>query len=297
VSFTITPDKPIRSELQRVARQQLKRARGQLEAPAGSQVHDARRRVKKVRAIVLLLRQAGAHGLRNDARRLRAVGRTLSAMRDAEVVLACFDRVSRAARLDVARATLLVFRRDLARAKAHAVAKANDDRSVARAARQLRAVRRSAADWGVPVIEASDLPGMVKVAYRTARQAMRCAERTGHAADLHEWRKAVKTVWYALRLLEALAPAVRPTIADLDRLETLLGEHHDLSMFRSAIAKAGPADAASARKTLGSAATARQIAIWTEALTLGHLVLASRPREFARSLREKLSDGRSSTRR
>ena len=170
MSFTIRPGKPIRSELKRVVRQQLKRACEHLERRAGSHVHDARRCVKKARAIVVLLRQIETPGLRKDARRLRSAGRKVSAWRDADVVLGALLRVSRAAGLEVPRPTLSAFRRDLTRARAQIVARVVDDGAVARAAGRLRAVRRSAADWDVPAIKPSDLPGLVKVAYRTARR-------------------------------------------------------------------------------------------------------------------------------
>jgi len=291
LAFRIRAGRPIRRELQRVVRQQLKQACGHLERRAGSHVHEARRCVKKVRAIVVLLRQVETPGLRKDARRLRAVGRTLSAWRDSDVVLDALDRVSRAAGVDVSQQTPSALRRDLTRARTQIVAQVVEDRAVGRAADRLRAVRRSAAEWDLPAIEPDDLPQLVTVAYRRARQAMRCADRMGRASDLHEWRKAVKTVWYALRLLEALAPSVRATIEDLDRLDALLGEHHDLSVLKSTIAKAGPPGSADAERALGGAATALQDAVRRQAITLGRRVLAEKPRVFAHTLGEALSDG------
>ena len=78
-------------------------------------------------------------------------------------------------------------------------------------------------------------------------------------------------------------------IADLDQLDTLLGEHHDLYALESAVMKAGPAGAAAARRVLSGAATARQDAVWQEASTLGGRVLADTPRAFAHAVREALA--------
>ncbi len=292
--FSIKPGKSIRSELQRVVRHQLKLAHALLvEEGDGADLHSARKSVKKARAIVVLLREAKTTGLRRHDHRLRAVARTLSGLRDADAVIGTLRRVGQAAGPSIPEHIVSAFRRDLARARARTRTRMVDDGSVAQAADQLRAVRSAVADWDVPAIHSRDLPELVRVAYRAASKAMRRADRTSDAADLHEWRKAVKTLWYELRLLErGLAPSVRATVADLDRLETLLGEHHDLSVFTSTITKGGPSFAGAARKALTGAATARQDAVRQEAITLGHRVLADKPRVFARMLRKALSDAR-----
>jgi CHAD domain-containing protein len=58
--------------------------------------------------------------------------------------------------------------------------------------------------------------------------AMKRARATRQSATLHRWRKELKTLWYQLRLARPLLTGVAPLIADLKRLETALGDDHNL---------------------------------------------------------------------
>jgi CHAD domain-containing protein len=57
---------------------------------------------------------------------------------------------------------------------------------------------------------------------------MKRARVTEQSATLHRWRKELKTLWYQLRLARPLMTGVTPLIADLNRLETALGDDHTL---------------------------------------------------------------------
>ncbi len=287
MSFRIKRGKPIRRELKRLLRRQLKRAHHHLEQDAGKNVHAARKSVKKARAIVRLLREAKAAGLRKDGRRLRAAGRILSKLRDADVVLGTLGRLNGVVRAPAH--TLATIRRELTHARARTISDAATDRGIAQAAHALRAVRRSATDWKVPAIEPLDCPELVKGAYRAGRKAMRRAQRTSRASDLHEWRKRIKLLWYELRLLEQWAPSLDALIEDLDKLQTALGEHHDLFVLRSMIANAGNGRGADARITLRDVAKARQDTVRARAFALGRRLLGGKPKAFARIVREALA--------
>jgi CHAD domain-containing protein len=291
MSFSLKPGKPIRRELKRVVRHQLQRAQTHLEQSAGDDVHAARKGVKKARAVVQLLRQADTAGMRKDRLRLRDAGRTLSDLRDADALVATLDRIGQQRPNGVSEHSLATIRRELARAKARIVEDASSDGRVARAAHVLRAVRCSAADWKIPVLDARDLPDLVKTTYRASRKAMRRAEKRSRASDLHRWRKRVKALWYQLRLVEECAPGLRDTIQQLDQLETSLGEHHDLAMLQSVIAndeslRRGAADALS---ELSEVSTMLQNSLRRKAFDLGRRLLAAKPKMFAQTMRDALS--------
>ena len=57
---------------------------------------------------------------------------------------------------------------------------------------------------------------------------MKRAGTLGQSATLHAWRKELKTLWYQLRLVKPLIPGLAPLVTQLKRLETELGEDHNL---------------------------------------------------------------------
>ena len=59
--------------------------------------------------------------------------------------------------------------------------------------------------------------------------------RDRQSATLHRWRKELKTLWYQLRLAKPLTTGVAPLIAELDRLETKLGDDHNLVVLEATL--------------------------------------------------------------
>jgi CHAD domain-containing protein len=295
MSFRLKPGKPIRRELKRIVRNQLQRSRMHVEEGVDIEphVHEARKSVKKARAVVRLLRQAGTPGIRKAERRLRDAGRTLSDLRDAAAVVATLDRVRQSFPRRLSRHTHAIVHRDLARASARRVADVGRHGRVARAAEALHAIRQSAATWKIPSVDPLDLPDLLKTGYRAARKAMRRAEKSTCADDLHRWRKRVKTLWYQLRLLEGSMPALGDTIRDLDKLETILGEHHDLSVLEATIADdASLRRAVADRAKLTELSTAMQTTLRRKALRLGRRLLAPKPSVFSGAVLSALSVSR-----
>jgi CHAD domain-containing protein len=147
MSYRLRPDETVRHGLKRIVRRQLRRAHQSLQESGEQRVHEARKSVKKVRAIARLLQQADAAGIGKDARRLRAAGRVLSRLRDADAVLATLDRVGRRFPKRLPEHTAAIIRRELIQIKARITKEPRTARRVARAARSLRTVRKSVERW------------------------------------------------------------------------------------------------------------------------------------------------------
>src|SRR5262249_51402187 len=82
--------------------------------------------------------------------------------------------------------------------------------------------------------------------HRRGREAMTRALKRKRAADFHAWRKEIKTLWYALRLVERSDASVRKDIRALHRAETLLGDDHNLAVLCEELSS----DAAGCRGTI-----------------------------------------------
>jgi CHAD domain-containing protein len=231
MSFELHQRKHIENQLTKIVRRQLNTARP-LTTSAGSQlrsaVHESRKSIKKVRAVAVLLKHAGAKLPRRDRKRLKSAARALSKVRDRTAIIDTFDRVRRRYPKQLPEHTYGILRRGLVAARDRNEARAQREGVVAEAAKHLEKTRKSAKKWTSPSIKWSEMIAIVAASYRRSRNGMKRAQVTGQSATLHRWRKEVKTLWYQLRLARPLLTGVAPLIAELNRLETELGDDHNL---------------------------------------------------------------------
>ena len=293
MSFELHQRKHLEDELTKIVRQQLRNTAHALTTSSGSQfrsaVHDSRKSVKKVRAVAACLKQAGAKLPRKDRRRLKSAARALSRVRDSTAIIDTFDRVRRRYPKQLPEHTYGILRRGLVAARDRREAGVQRDGVVAEAAERLEKTRQSAKQWTSPSITRSDLIAIVVASYRRSRSAMKRARVTRQSATLHRWRKALKTLWYQLRLSRPLTSGVAPLIADLKRLETALGDDHNLVVLAATLR--GCRDLRPMRAHMRQidrlAARMRQ-PLRRRAFALGRRLHTRQPQAFARWLRASL---------
>src|SRR3981189_1948536 len=90
MAYRLRQQESVADGLRRLARKALQSARDRLRRtspPSDEAVHEARKSVKKVRAIVRLIEAAGGRGIGKSKKQLRTVNRTLSRLRDADVMI------------------------------------------------------------------------------------------------------------------------------------------------------------------------------------------------------------------
>jgi CHAD domain-containing protein len=182
-------------------------------------VHEARKALKRLRALLRLVRpELRKPRFRDLDRRLRDAGRALAPMRDARVSLDTLDAVA------PGRCPTLQERleRRYEQASAGVLVGPIADR-MADAHREWAAVLAS--------IEVSAVAGVRRV-HRRGCDRYRSVVGRGEAQDFHEWRKQVKHLRYQL---EALRTAGRngldEAITSLDELGEVLGAEHDFTVL------------------------------------------------------------------
>ena len=116
---------------------------------------------------------------------------------------------------------------------------------------------------------------------------------TGQSATLHRWRKELKTLWYQLRLASPLTTGVAPFIAELDRLETELGDDHNLVVLEATLRACRDLRSmrAEMRQIDRLAARMRQ-PLRRRAFALGRRLHVRKPEAFARWLRASFKQAR-----
>lgn len=249
MAFRIDPGQALDAEFRRIAGEQLRKAERELGEVGGDRhaaVHSARKRLKKLRGLLRLVRDADADFYAEENARFRETARALSAVRDTAAQIEALDALEERFAGEVDTKAFAAIRARLTeRRDAVAVNEADLAPLVETTQRSLGEARHRLDGF---VVRRPDRNGAALAAkgfgrtYARARQALKRAEKRRDAESLHELRKRVKYHSMHLRLLapvwpEALAPLrdAAKTIADN------LGLDHDYAVFRAEAAEA-PAD-------------------------------------------------------
>jgi hypothetical protein len=298
MSFELHHRKHIEDELRKIARQQLRKTAHALATSPGSQlasaVHESRKSVKKVRAVAALLTEAGAKLPRRDRKRLKSAARALSRVRDRTAIIDTFDRVRRRYPKQLTEHAYGILRRSLVAARDRSEARAQRDGVVSETAERLETTRKSAREWISPSIKWSDIVAIVADSYRRSRNAMRRARVTEQSATLHRWRKELKILWYQLRLARPLMTGVAPLIVELRRLETTLGDDHNLVVLGATLRGCRELRAMRAEmRQIDRLAVRMRQPLRRRAFALGLRLHGRKPEAFARWLRASFKQARS----
>ena len=281
MGFRLREDESVRKGLQRVVKKELRSASERLTLDSSDvAIHEARKSIKKVRAVLQLLGDDLDAG--NARKHLRRASHLLSPLRDADAMLETTKTLRKDARATKA-VTTLTSRLEAEKSRLRDEADAGRVRRKAAAA--LDRVRHDARDWRWKKADFPALADAMKRSYKRAVGAMEDARSDDNPERFHDWRKRVKTHWYGLRLLSARAPTLRQTIADFKRLETALGDDHNLFVLHEQVQSSH----------LRSLTERRRRALQQQAMSIGRRMLAERPKVFAKRLHEVWNSRRTSS--
>jgi len=249
-SLQLGESEPLGSGVKRVTMDQLEGAASGYfsgELTLGEAVHESRKSIKRVRAILRLVRGELSDKIyRFENRSLRDTGQLVSEIRAAHGIVDAASSIQSlygdllAAGTFEEMITRLARRRDLAELKA-----AEDPNLVGRVVRSLERAHHRYSSWptdpesrvvyGLGIRDEYDAlkPGL-GATYGLGRHAMVTAYRQGAPGDFHQWRKRVKDLRHQMEFLAPLWPEVVVGAAmTLDRLGNLLGEDNDLAELGS----------------------------------------------------------------
>jgi CHAD domain-containing protein len=293
----------------RIARERIDRVIDSLREkprPSAKAIHDARKNLKSLRALLRL-----ARGSINDEARVREnvlfrdAGRSLSAIRDPQALLEALEYFSKrhrsgsgasTAKQESSLAFIERIRREIERNLVDGLPPGDLNKLL----RELRDARRRTAQWYTDVLLKQGNEWEVFVGtglrrtYRKAKIFVWQFEVIGHeTADdkaWHELRKCAKTLGYQLRLLKPIWPGMMNVLVDeIDQLTDRLGDANDLSILRGKIMN----EPYTPLETHASEETRRFFLHWldrrkqslhSEAFNLARFIYAEKPRQFERRL-------------
>jgi CHAD domain-containing protein len=272
--------------LKRVASEEALRAAAQLKGAKAAKpdeaIHEARKSVKKLRALLRLVRPELGPIYTAEAARLRRIGRGLSQLRDAGAVIETLDGLTERSREQLGPKALASIRRALAARKRAAERRAGVVEVLGRMAAALAAFEKRVARW--PLSGDAFVAQGLERTYRRARKALARSRRNPDAATLHEWRKRVKDHWYQIRLLGPLFKGAEGWEEDLRTLQNLLGDDHNLTLLAELLAATPAPGTPAAVAHCGGLIDSHRKELRENALTLGERLYHEKPRKFMRRL-------------
>jgi CHAD domain-containing protein len=289
MAYRLKGRKPVATELSRIVAKEFDKALEELSgnsvASSGEAVYEARKSVKKIRAVLRLLRTDLGDPYGTQNRRLRNIAHQLAPLRDvdatAEIVKSLRDHYPRLLTRSVFTS---VYRGFLAR-KRRVATRLDASRLLPGVMRNLRRMATSTVRQVRRVADADAVTTGIRRGYRRARNAMGQVHAHPEDVRLHAWRRRVKDHWYHMRLLEDLNGHAHRRARRLKRLERWLGDDHNLVLMRATILNAPTrfGDQRATTLVLGCGVK-YQMALRRRALNLGDRLFKDKPRVFHRSI-------------
>ncbi len=245
-SLQLGEAEPLGAGVKRVTMEQLELAAAgffDAEAGFGTAVHESRKAIKRVRALLRMVRGEipgkiyafESASLRDTAHLMASVRSSQGVLNAVTSIQALYGELLATGTFDEL-ATRLVRRRDLSE-----IAAVEDPNLVGRVVRSLERAYQRYSAWPTDP-EAREVYGIgisdtyqalepgVGQTYRDGRRRMASAYRIGGTGDFHAWRKRVKDFRHQMEFLAPLWPEVLVgTAMTANRLGDLLGEDNDLA--------------------------------------------------------------------
>ena len=240
MSFQFKRDEAVTDGVRRIASHQLEAViRGLAGHPRTGRakaIHETRKRLKRLRALMRLTRNAmGRKTFHRENRAYRDAARPLSAARDAHVLVATLDALVQHFQSDLADNAFRPIRSRLA-ARARALNTKANQPNIPAILRALREAKSRTKDWEYDDEGWDALCTGLHRTYRDGRRAMNDALDRPDDDLLHTWRKRVKDLRHQVELLESAWPEQNEKLADeLRQLSDLLGDDHDLAVLRTTL--------------------------------------------------------------
>jgi CHAD domain-containing protein len=240
MAYSLTPGRSIRNEVRRLADKQLTLAIRSMHAigdPKSDQgIHEARRHVKKIRALVRLVQSRLGRASRSTNKRLRRVNRLLAPVADGEAVVDTLGRFDARYDHELPRRIIAAIRKGLVQRRIHIDQQARLDRILPASIKLLEAERQRVERWRPKIGGFRAIKRGLRTSVREARRAMALSLDQPTTEHYHYWRRRVKDHWFHVRLVEArCGNGLRGDERALEALDGCLGELHNCMLLEATL--------------------------------------------------------------
>ncbi len=298
MSFRLKRDASIASEIRRLVSSQLEIAISELrtvgDPESDDAVHDARRRVKKIRAVIRLVRPALDKRYRAVDRELKDVSKLLAPVADGQGIIETLDQLAHRYRKLLPSHAVRSIRAGLRERSARIDREANHRGLIQIAAETLRGERKHVKNWAICGDGFDAIAPGLEESYRRARDGMMLAWSKPKASHYHSWRRYVKDHWFHVRLLEdncdnhLLAYQRR-----IEALDGVLGEYHNLVILREVLVSDGYTSRRETARCLGVVSRYQRL-LRHHAESIGIRIYGEKPHRYVRRVERLWKGGRTS---
>jgi CHAD domain-containing protein len=253
------------------------------ECDRAEAIHCARKDIKKVRAVLRLVRtQIRKKDYRRITELLREAADHLAAPRDAYVKARTLRNLMRHFKGQLAPGALRHVRAELRSSHNEEVKRFAKQKTVKSVERLMRRVAKELDRLQVSGNGWKALCPGVKTAYSGGQRAYQTVLKGSSAESFHNWRKWAKDLWYQVCLLRPVWPEqMDATARELETLGEHLGDDHDLAVLQQAVeAKCAGAENTRELETLKALIDERQRELRGLALAIGSRFYAEKPSAF-----------------
>lgn len=285
MSFSLDPAVPMSEAVRRAACAELDAAYAAIASPPDRHrgVHDARKCLKKLRSLLILVRPGLPEPVfLHLTERLRTIAQGLAPARETQALLDAIGKLPEDDSGDDDGEAMHGLS-DWLEQRRRAAEKSLEGTTAADAMRGLFALRPAIANLAVYPDDFSPIERGLRESYRSGRKAFADAFASGDDEAFHDWRKTLQRHW---RHMQLLAPCWRSELsarAELARnLSQILGDDHDLAQLvrlvsAPTMAFASPEETASFIKRCRK----RQKALRRDAQSRGARLFVEKPKPFA----------------
>jgi CHAD domain-containing protein len=284
MAYRLRAGEPVAQEVSRLAGMQLELAARKLRGVSikwdDETVHAARRHIKKGRALARLVRKALGPQYQPTNERLRRIARMLAPLTDSEAVLGTLARMRKLYGVAFPGPTYRAVRSTLLRRKRRVAQRTRSERILQHAARLLRDEAAVVRGWNLDESGLRAIAPGVQRAYRRARTGTVRAIDCPILNNFHTWRRRVKDLWLQVRLLEERCNGeLADTEAQLEQLDEVLGEYHNIGVLQHVVTTEAPDSRKEAANFL-RLLRRYQCRLRQEAFALASQVFEDSPRQF-----------------
>lgn len=249
-------------------------------------IHSVRKEVKKVRAVLGLVREKTGRGAyRKNVKTLRSAAKLLRDARDARVRPRTLERLMAHFPERLTAGSFSGIKKVLRQNCRRETQEFLKSESVTTVGRLLRKLNRRAGDLKVRAEGWTALHAGLRESYSQGRNSLATALKETSPEHLHQWRKHVQDLWHQLRLLCPIRPEdLREMTDQAKTLSQYLGDDHDLVMLWQFLSCRYARTHAVEMKLLKELIELRRKELQTEALQLGSEFYAAKPPVFCRRL-------------
>lgn len=290
MSYRFQLDESVPGGIRRIAVEQIDQALDHLihiEDDIDEAIHDARKRFKKIRAVIRLVRdEIGDEVYHRENTFYRDAGRELAELRKSVVAVQTLDHLIEHYDSELEADAFQNVRNKLVNHHNNVRQCLIEEKTVEMLVVKIQAAKKDMAELPVVHDDFAAIQDGLKRVYKRGTKALDRAYSDPTPENFHEWRKRVKYLWYQMRILKPLWPDMLDELADsVHDLADYLGDEHDLADFEHMI-KRHPSlfeseDAAQA--LIGLSARWRK-ELEAKAHSLGERIYAEKPKAFTKRM-------------